>query len=195
MVRKTKEEAETRHAISRRGGKGLSGTRCQPYLPGGNRRRRGSHPRRHLLAFQEQGRSVRSHDPAGLRSPRSQTRRTPGRWAGKPRRRPARHCRLFHRHRRRRPPALHAGANRLAQVRNTSAKWPPSATTTTWVRQPPPEPQRGRNPPRRRGAATRLPPSIPRLAAVGLMAVIDGLVVNWTLDQSLFPSPNPARHR
>ncbi len=27
----------------------------------------------------------------------------------------------------------------------------------------------------------------PRLAAVGLMAVIDGLVVNWTLDQSLFP--------
>ena len=27
----------------------------------------------------------------------------------------------------------------------------------------------------------------PRQAAVGLMAVVDGLVVNWTLDRSLFP--------
>jgi len=33
-----------------------------------------------------------------------------------------------------------------------------------------------------------LPPRVdPRQAAVGLMAVIDGLVVNWTLDHTLFP--------
>ncbi|HMW77284.1 MAG TPA: TetR family transcriptional regulator C-terminal domain-containing protein, partial [Rhodocyclaceae bacterium] len=27
----------------------------------------------------------------------------------------------------------------------------------------------------------------PRRAAVGVMAVVDGLVVNWTLDHTLFP--------
>jgi TetR/AcrR family acrAB operon transcriptional repressor len=33
-----------------------------------------------------------------------------------------------------------------------------------------------------------LPPAVdPRTAAIGLMAVIDGLVVNWTLDSGLFP--------
>lgn len=33
-----------------------------------------------------------------------------------------------------------------------------------------------------------LPASVdPRCAAVGLMAVVDGLVVNWTLDRTLFP--------
>ncbi|MBV5333219.1 TetR family transcriptional regulator C-terminal domain-containing protein [bacterium] len=34
----------------------------------------------------------------------------------------------------------------------------------------------------------QLPASLdPRCAAVGLMAVVDGLVVNWTLDSQLFP--------
>jgi len=33
-----------------------------------------------------------------------------------------------------------------------------------------------------------VPPTLdPRVAAVGLMAVVDGLVVNWTLDNNLFP--------
>lgn len=33
-----------------------------------------------------------------------------------------------------------------------------------------------------------VPPEVdPRTAAVGLMAVVDGLVVNWTLDNGLFP--------
>ncbi len=33
-----------------------------------------------------------------------------------------------------------------------------------------------------------LPASLdPRIAAVGLIAVVDGLVMNWTLDKTLFP--------
>jgi TetR/AcrR family transcriptional regulator, acrAB operon repressor len=32
-----------------------------------------------------------------------------------------------------------------------------------------------------------LPTVVPRCAAIGYMAVIDGLVVNWTLDPALFP--------
>jgi TetR/AcrR family transcriptional regulator, acrAB operon repressor len=33
-----------------------------------------------------------------------------------------------------------------------------------------------------------LPPSVdPRCAAVGLMALADGLIVNWVLDRELFP--------
>jgi TetR/AcrR family acrAB operon transcriptional repressor len=31
------------------------------------------------------------------------------------------------------------------------------------------------------------PQTDPRTAAIGMMAIVDGLVVNWTLDNSVFP--------